>query len=91
MICGDRGDGSVRRMILIVNIELIYGRCAHLRSLFPGIGESAGEEAAQSFDPLTSRGFVCVARGRYPAGAIQPPVAYAAADPTDGPAEQQGV
>ena len=46
--------------------ELIYGRCAHLRSPFPGIGESAGEEVAQSFDPLTSRGFTRVARGRYP-------------------------
>ena len=66
MICGDWGDGSVRRMKLIVNIELIYGRCAHLRSPLPGIGESAGEEVAQSFDPLTSRGFTRVARGRYP-------------------------
>ena len=65
-ICADRGDGCYRRMKLIVNIELIYGRCAHLRSPFPGIGESAGEEVAQSFDPLTSRGFTRVARGRYP-------------------------
>ena len=65
-ICADWGDGCFRRMKLIVNIELIYGRCAHLRSPLPGIGESAGEEVAQSFDPLTSRGFTRVARGRYP-------------------------
>ena len=39
---------------------------AHLRSPFPGIGESAGEEVAQSSDPITSRGFTRVARGRYP-------------------------
>ena len=32
----------------------------------PGIGESAGGEAAQCFDPLTTRGFTRVARGRYP-------------------------
>ena len=25
-ICADWGDGCLRRMILIVNIELIYGR-----------------------------------------------------------------
>jgi hypothetical protein len=61
------GRRLLRRMILIVNIELIYGRCAHLRSPFPGIGESAaGGEAAQCFDPLTTRGFTRVARGRYP-------------------------
>ena len=65
------GRRLLRRMILIVNIELIYGRCAHLRSPFPGIGESAGEVAAQSFDPLTSRGFTRVARGRHPAGAVR--------------------
>ena len=53
-------------MILIVNIELIYEARAHLRSPFPGIGEPAGGEAAQCFDPLTSRGFTRVARGRYP-------------------------
>ena len=29
--------------------------------------------------------------GRYPAGAVWPPVAYAAADPIDGPAEQGGI
>ena len=26
VICADWGDGCLRRMILIVNIELIYGR-----------------------------------------------------------------
>ena len=78
-------------MKLLVNIELIHGRCAHLRSPLPGIGESAGEEGAQGFDPFTTRGFVRVARGRYPAGAVWPPVAYAAADPIDGPAEQGGI
>ena len=46
--------------------ELIYEARAHLRSPFPGIGEPAGGEAAQCFDPLTSRGFTRVARGRYP-------------------------
>ena len=66
MICGDWGDGSVRRMKLIVNIELICEARAHLRSPFPGIVESAGGEAAQCFDPLTTRGFTRVARGRYP-------------------------
>ena len=65
-ICADGSDGCFRRMKLIVNIELIYGRCAHLRSPLPGIGESAGEEVTQSFDPLTSRGFTRVARGCYP-------------------------
>ena len=39
---------------------------AHLRSPFPGIGEPAGGEVAQCFDPITSRGFTRVARGRYP-------------------------
>ena len=65
-ICADWGDGCLRRMILIVNIELIYEARAHLRSPFPGIGEPAGGEAAQCFDPLTTRGFTRVARGRYP-------------------------
>ena len=32
----------------------------------PGIGESAGGETAQCFDPLTTRGFTRVERGRYP-------------------------
>ena len=32
----------------------------------PGIGESAGGEAAQCFDPLTTRGVTRVERGRYP-------------------------
>ena len=66
MICGDRGDGTVRRMILIVNIELICEARAHLRSPFPGIGEPAGGEVAQCFDPITSWGFTRVAQGRYP-------------------------
>ena len=32
----------------------------------PGIGESAGGEAAQCFDPLITRGVTRVERGRYP-------------------------
>ena len=32
----------------------------------PGIGESAGGEAAQCFDPLITRGVTRVGRGRYP-------------------------
>ena len=66
MICGDRDDGSVRRMILIVNIEIDLRSACSPPFAVPGIGESAGGEAAQCFDPLTTRGVTRVERGRYP-------------------------
>ena len=51
MICGDRGDGSVRRMILIVNIELICEARAHLHSPFQVSGNRPEEKQHSALIP----------------------------------------
>ena len=71
-------------MILIVNRELIYGRCVHLRSPLPGIGELAGEEVTELRSP-NFPGIYARCTGSLPdLGLFGAPAAYASADPITG-------